>query len=397
MRQANRTGDGSRSRREEKKPEEKKRARPVVSDPRLARGKTVVAICVIFAVVMLGAGVFAASAISSSSDRAEKTSSAAETETVPETEKTAGPAEMGEGVTRQTAETDGVGPDESTAEPSDAAVETGKTEPDRDGEKGSETETAKPEPKYSVEFRFFDRDPIYAKTDGGTVRQILADNGYVLDGLHIPSINADEYVYYDAVIDVLTLRYETVTLTEEIPFGTEYVYSDSVPSGESYESTAGVPGYKETTYTIEYINGEENYRSLDSEYVSSYPVNQVITVGTKPSYVISDGTGGVIYGADGTEYHYSKILTVRATYYNLPGNTASGLPVGDGVVAVDPSVIPLGTSIYLKNDAMDLGVRLAADTGVFGNMVDVWMTEGSPWFDVFAPTGVWEMTCYILD
>ena len=34
---------------------------------------------------------------------------------------------------------------------------------------------------------------------------------------------------------------------------------------------------------------------------------------------------------------------MTATGYALPGHTASGLPVGWGVVAVDPSVIPLGT------------------------------------------------------
>src|SRR5262249_4379260 len=36
-------------------------------------------------------------------------------------------------------------------------------------------------------------------------------------------------------------------------------------------------------------------------------------------------------------------LTVSATCYDLPGRTATGMPVGPGVVAVDPSVIPLGT------------------------------------------------------
>ena len=60
-------------------------------------------------------------------------------------------------------------------------------------------------------------------------------------------------------------------------------------------------------------------------------------------------------------------------------------------------MIPLGTSVYLKNDAMDVGVRLAADTGVYGNTVDIWMNENSPLYCVFAPAGVWEMTCYILD
>ena len=38
-----------------------------------------------------------------------------------------------------------------------------------------------------------------------------------------------------------------------------------------------------------------------------------------------------------------RSLTVLATAYALPGETASGRPVGWGVVAVDPSVIPMGS------------------------------------------------------
>ena len=40
-------------------------------------------------------------------------------------------------------------------------------------------------------------------------------------------------------------------------------------------------------------------------------------------------------------------MTVSAVAYSLPGRTASGLPVGHGIVAVDPSVIPLGTRMYV--------------------------------------------------
>src|SRR5439155_9781660 len=40
-------------------------------------------------------------------------------------------------------------------------------------------------------------------------------------------------------------------------------------------------------------------------------------------------------------------LTVLSTGYSLKGGTATGLPVGRGVVAVDPSVIPLGTRLFI--------------------------------------------------
>jgi len=64
-------------------------------------------------------------------------------------------------------------------------------------------------------------------------------------------------------------------------------------------------------------------------------------------------------------------MTVHSTAYCLPGTTATGLPVGLGVVAVDPSVIPLGTRMTIPG----YGAGVAADTGsaVRGAMIDVWL------------------------
>ena len=63
-------------------------------------------------------------------------------------------------------------------------------------------------------------------------------------------------------------------------------------------------------------------------------------------------------------------LTVSSTGYSLPGRTATGLPVGWGVVAVDPAVIPLGTRMTVPG----YGEAVAADTGsaVRGNTIDLW-------------------------
>jgi 3D (Asp-Asp-Asp) domain-containing protein len=66
----------------------------------------------------------------------------------------------------------------------------------------------------------------------------------------------------------------------------------------------------------------------------------------------------------------ASTLTVIATGYSLPGHTATGLPVGPGVVAVDPSVIPLGTRMTIPG----YGEGVAADTGgaVQGYTIDLW-------------------------
>ena len=65
-----------------------------------------------------------------------------------------------------------------------------------------------------------------------------------------------------------------------------------------------------------------------------------------------------------------RTITVQATGYALGGMTASGIPVGWGVVAVDPSVIPLGTRMTIPG----YGEGVAADTGsaVRGAIIDLW-------------------------
>ena len=58
------------------------------------------------------------------------------------------------------------------------------------------------------------------------------------------------------------------------------------------------------------------------------------------------------------------------TCYDLTGVTASGDQAGPQSVAVDPSVIPLGTQIYVQG----IGMRRADDTGgaIIGDHVDIW-------------------------
>lgn len=88
------------------------------------------------------------------------------------------------------------------------------------------------------------------------------------------------------------------------------------------------------------------------------------TIGVPPEPVVGSG----------------RTMTVVATGYALRGRTATGAPTGWGVVAVDPSVIPLGTSMTIPG----YGSGVAADTGggVRGAMIDLWFpstAQASAW------------------
>jgi peptidoglycan DL-endopeptidase CwlO len=99
----------------------------------------------------------------------------------------------------------------------------------------------------------------------------------------------------------------------------------------------------------------ERARALAS--VQALPSTPVTTPGA-PSLPAGPASSGV------------RSLTVLATAYALPGRTASGRSVGWGVVAVDPSVIPLGSRLAIPG----YGMGVAADTGgaIIGARIDVW-------------------------
>jgi 3D (Asp-Asp-Asp) domain-containing protein len=76
----------------------------------------------------------------------------------------------------------------------------------------------------------------------------------------------------------------------------------------------------------------------------------------------------------------ARTLTVTSTGYSMPGRTATGLPVGPGIVAVDPAMIPLGTRLSIPG----YGEGVAADTGgaVQGLTIDLWfatLAEALAW------------------
>ena len=80
------------------------------------------------------------------------------------------------------------------------------------------------------------------------------------------------------------------------------------------------------------------------------------------------GAGGSAFGQPQESQGYR--LKVDAVAYYLPGNTALGVPVRKGVVAVDPKLIPLGTKLHVPG----YGPGLAADVGyaIKGRIIDLW-------------------------
>jgi 3D (Asp-Asp-Asp) domain-containing protein len=101
---------------------------------------------------------------------------------------------------------------------------------------------------------------------------------------------------------------------------------------------------------------EVKSKTLTAAVAASGPVPAVVG-DPSPTSVASHSGGG-------------RTLVVSATAYSLPGRTATGLPVGPGIVAVDPTVIPLGTRMTIPG----YGEGVAADvgSGIRGATIDLW-------------------------
>ena len=113
-------------------------------------------------------------------------------------------------------------------------------------------------------------------------------------------------------------------------------------------------------------------RAARASYISSLAHEQRMTA-QRLARVTAEAQAAVVPPAGIQQVSYAAAgatLTVSATAYSLPGHTSSGLPVGWGIVAVDPSVIPLGTHMTVPG----YGEAIAADTGtaIIGDRIDLW-------------------------
>ena len=79
---------------------------------------------------------------------------------------------------------------------------------------------------------------------------------------------------------------------------------------------------------------------------------------------------------------YTACLTVEATAYSGGGKTAMGTAAGEGTVAVDPDVIPLGSRLYITAEdgsSWVYGYAVAEDTGgsIQGERIDLFFWSES--------------------
>ena len=191
---------------------------------------------------------------------------------------------------------------------------------------------------------------------------------------------------------------EVVRNIQSIDYDTVVQNDDNMVKGDKKVVQQGETGVKESTYKIIYEDGKQVSKDLLNEVVSKDPVKQIISVGTLG--VISASRGGSIY--------YTKTLNARVTAYSAgyrstgknPGDSGYGITAtgtaavrnsnGYSSIAVDPSVIPFGTKLYIPG----YGLAVAVDIGgaIKGNSIDIFFnseSEADSW-------GVKRLTVYFV-
>ena len=171
---------------------------------------------------------------------------------------------------------------------------------------------------------------------------------------------------------VMELSYvSTVTETETIPRGIIRRANSGLPKGETVTIEEGVDGVKEVEYKIVYDGGVEVSRTALSSKVVSESRDKVIEYGTAED------------GGETKDFEYKYVVECLATAYDpspeenggYAGQSATGVPLQKGVIAVDPRVIPLGSRVYVEavDGSWSYGYAVAADTGgaIKGNRVDL--------------------------
>ncbi len=150
-----------------------------------------------------------------------------------------------------------------------------------------------------------------------------------------------------------------------VPYASQVVHDAALFKGNT-AVRAGRAGTKQRVVRVLYANGKPAVMEPQAWTVTRAPTPRILAIGTR-AMIASRG-----------EFAGREYMVLEATaYYPGPHNfgggvgprTATGMVAQRGVVAVDPSLIPLGTRLYIEG----YGYAVAGDTGgsIQGRRIDL--------------------------
>ena len=202
------------------------------------------------------------------------------------------------------------------------------------------------------------------------VQGVLDENKIEYDSNYVISEDLDASLEDGMEIEVKQIEKKTIRETEEIPYDTIIKKDKSLLQGKTKVSQKGKKGTKELVYEVVYEDGQPISKILLEENIITKVKNKIIKKGTKEKKKTESKKKSTSKNSLG------KKITVSATAYSGDGITATGTVPRWGTIAVDPTIIPYGTKVYIPQFdkyfiAEDCG------GGIRGNKIDIFMNSES--------------------
>ncbi|EIT84197.1 hypothetical protein A374_16778 [Fictibacillus macauensis ZFHKF-1] len=196
-----------------------------------------------------------------------------------------------------------------------------------------------------------------------------------------PSLDAD--VTDGMKVNVISVKKTTDVVEERTPFKTVTHKDGSLEKGEKKVIHPGKKGKIAKKYKVTLENGKEVSRELKDTKTLKKSKDEVVAIGTKSSADVSGESTHSPTVSRGTKSEGRELLVTSTAYSEscagCTGRTSTGIDLRANpnmkVIAVDPSVIPLGSKVYVEG----YGYAIAGDTGgaIKGNRIDVFFSSES--------------------
>ncbi len=223
--------------------------------------------------------------------------------------------------------------------------------------------------------------PLVVHVDGRVIQtrshhnnalDVLGEMGIGLVGMDYVRPGPDTALSPGAVVEVVRVTEDFRIEDEPIAFETRFQATDQLEIDSRALLQSGVEGILRRRIRVRYENGNPVQEILDGEWRAREPVDEIIGFGTNIVVRSVETPNGY--------FEYWRMVRMRVTSYTAAssgkapdhpayGITASGLRAGTGIVAVDPTVVPFRSWVYVPG----YGTGFAGDTGggVKGRWIDL--------------------------
>ena len=218
------------------------------------------------------------------------------------------------------------------------------------------------------------------------VKDVLTEQNINYDENDIISMPLNQKISSGDKIEIIDVSDKTIKEDKEVPFEVKVVEDKNLLKGDTKVEVEGQSGNNELLYKVTYHNGKQVEKKFIEEVIVTNPIDKVIKKGTKVEPQVTSSKDKSIkvektsYSNNKSKVNLStsnsnrKNISVVATAYTGHSITSTGTKPKWGTIAVDPSIIPYGTKVYIPQFDK---IFIAEDCGsaIKGNKIDIYMND----------------------